>query len=226
METSGLVAVAGKLNTDAMFTYQYTQPDEYHFSLDSIHLAEFIAQELQQHQNLQSLRVLDLCSGCGVIGLELSWYVRELRQIDFIEVQDIYTQYFFQNIDLVNRPELQLRWHCLNYDALLEKEWAEKFDLIVSNPPYFQSEHGTLSPSMFKNRCRFYLDSSFRNFLLAIENSLAIGGKAYFLQRPLTQHGYDVFCEIKAILQHSTADVRKLSQIRGTDVYLMEKLYF
>nr|WP_232004068.1 hypothetical protein [Legionella jordanis] len=64
--------------------------------------------------DLSSLKVLDLCAGCGVIGFELSWHLQGIRQIDFIEVQDIYTEYFFQNVAHINRPELQCNWHLLN----------------------------------------------------------------------------------------------------------------
>ena len=72
-----------------MFTYQYAQPGEYHFSMDSIHLAESVAKHLQSREDLASLRVLDLCAGCGVIGIELSWYLPLLKKIDFVEIQDV-----------------------------------------------------------------------------------------------------------------------------------------
>lgn len=206
-----------------MFTYSYKQPDAYHFSLDSIHLAEWVAQHLQSRSDLRTVRVLDLCAGCGVIGLELSWYLRELRQFDFVEVQEIYTSYFQENVAIVNRPELQLRWHLLNYELLLENEWKEKFDLIVSNPPYFQPTQGMLSPSEFKNRCRFFLDSSMANFIRAIINTLAYQGQAYFLLRSLKQHGYDSYSEVQRIVQHTTATVKKISEIRGTDLILIQK---
>lgn len=206
-----------------MFTYNYKQPDEYHFSLDSIHLAEFLATHLQQRNDLASLRVLDLCAGCGVIGLELSWYLRDIRQIDFIEVQETYTKYFHKNIESVNRPELDLRWHVINYNELLKKDWENKFDLIVSNPPYFQPEQGMLSPSEFKNRCRFYLDSSFENYILALSNSLAPDGEAYFLLRPLNQHGTDLYSEAQTLLKETSILTKKITCIRGTDVILMKK---
>lgn len=206
------------------FTYHYQQPDEYHFCLESIYLAEFVATQMKSHPNLNTLRVLDLCAGCGVIGIELSWHLQALRHIDFIEVQDIYTDYFYQNIASVNRPELKCSWHLLNYDELHKKTWEEKFDLIISNPPYFLPDHGMLSPSDFKNRCRFYLDSSFQNYIRAIANSLTNNGKAYFLLRSLKHHGLDLFSDIQKILHDTCVTVTNSSNIRGTDIILLEKI--
>lgn len=206
-----------------MFTYQYSQPDEYHFSLDSIHLAEWVAKRLAHHPELKTWRVLDLCAGCGVIGLELSWYLRDLKQFAFVEVQDVYTPHFQKNVMTVNRPELQLEWHLLNYEALLENTWKDKFNLIVSNPPYFQPQQGMLSPSQFKNRCRFFLDSSFTHFIQALVNTLAPKGQAFFLLRSLTQHGYDSFSKVEEIVKKTSVTVKRIDQIRGTDVVLLEK---
>ncbi len=206
-----------------MFTYQYKQPSEYQFSLDSIELARYVAKHFAMHADPAALRVLDLCAGCGVIGIELSWFRRELRQIDFIEVQDIYTPYFQENKAIVNRPELKLDWHILNYDALLEKNWEGQFNLIVSNPPYFQPDQGMLSPSAFKSRCRFFLDSTFEKYILALANSLACKGEAYFLLRPLKQHNCDLFFAAENFLNNSTVTIQKVTQIRGTDVVLMKK---
>lgn len=79
-----------------------------------------------------------------------------------------------------------------------------------------------LSPSKFKNRCRFYLDSSFQNYIHALENSLANKGKAYFLLRPLTHHGFDLFSDIQKTLK-DTSVIVKISHIRGTDIILLEK---
>lgn len=119
---------------------------------------------------------------------------------------------------------MQCRWHLLNYDELHKKKWEGKFDLTISNPPYFQPGHGVLSPSKFKNRCRFYLDSSFQSYIRALENSLANNGKAYFLLRPLKHHGLDLFSDIQEMLQKTSVTVKKISHTRGTDIILLEKL--
>lgn len=205
------------------FTYHYQQPDEYHFSLDSIYLARFVAAQLESQENLDTLRVLDLCAGCGVIGIELSWHLRAIRHIEFVEIQDVYTACFYKNLATVNRPELQCNWHLLNYDALHEEKWAGTFDLILSNPPYFQAGHGMLSPSEFKNRCRFFLDSTFANYIRALENTLAMNGKAYFLLRPLAHHGFDLLSDIQQLIQDPAVTVQKIAHIRGSDIILLEK---
>lgn len=205
------------------FTYSYKQPDGYHFSLDSIHLAEYVASQIKALPNLDSLRVLDLCAGCGVIGIELAWRINAIRQIDFMEVQDIYTDCFNHNMTQVNRPELETRWHLLNYDALHEQNWKERYDLIISNPPYFQPGHGVLSPSDFKNRCRFFIDSSFENYIRALERSLANKGKAYFLLRSLSEHGCDLFADIQKLVQGTAITAKKIAQVRGADIIFLEK---
>lgn len=206
------------------YTYSYSQPNEYRFSLDSIFLARFVASQMESGPNLDSLRVLDLCAGCGVIGIELSWHLRALQQIDFVEIQDIYTAYFKQNIAHINRPELRCNWHLLNYDELQRPEWANRYDLIVSNPPYFLEGHGMLSPSQFKNRCRFYIDSTFEHYIRALENALAINGKAYFLVRPLNHHGFDLFANIQKILADKAVRIKNMTHMRGSDIILIEKI--
>jgi tRNA1Val (adenine37-N6)-methyltransferase len=206
-----------------MFTYQYTQPDEYRFSMDSILFAEYLANVLQAHARLADLQVLDVCAGCGVIGLELSFYRPELRHIDFVEVQAVYEPFFQHNISLVNNPALQLTWYLLNYEALLDEAWSNRYDLIISNPPYFQPQQGILSPSEFKNRCRFFLDSTFKHFILAITNALKSQGQAYFLLRPLHQHGFDSFAATVGYLEGAPATATKVACIRGTDVICITK---
>jgi len=184
----------------------YSQPSDYHFSHDSIELASRVATSLSNRlvtllaTNQRPLRGLDLCAGCGVVGFELLrrlWKrldgdrrdALSFWQIDFTEVQSVYSQYFELNRENTVKevtslaPE-SLRWRPMNYADLLS-EPGGRYDWIVSNPPYFDPEQGKLPPSDFKARCRFFIDSDFETLCRSIAHSLAPGGVAYFLVRDL-----------------------------------------
>jgi tRNA1(Val) A37 N6-methylase TrmN6 len=209
--------------TKDTFTYQYSQPDEYHYSLDSIEFAEWVAGQIKSEKDPETFRVLDLCAGCGVIGFELSWHLKGLRNIHFMEIQDIYTNHFHNNVSKINRPELKFHWHRKNYEVLQQEVWKDKFDLIVSNPPYFQPEQGMLSSSDIKNRCRFFIDSTYHQYILSLANTLAAEGTAYFLQRPLDHHGSDLFAEAQNSLKNSGVIITKVAQIRACAVMELKK---
>ena len=65
------------------------------------------------------------------------------------------------------------------------------------------------------------MDSSFKNYIRALENSLAANGKAFFLLRPLDHHGFDLFSDIQNIVESTS--VTKISHMRGSDIILLEK---
>jgi|GEM_PF-490924 len=235
-------------NPDIPFTYEYSQPEEYHFSIDSIEMPWEVAQSLKARlmegelttEQLKSWRVLDLCAGCGVLGFELNFHLPEIRQIDFVEVQDVYQSHFEHNKKLAlekaakaQRPGLRLvknndststssigtlpefHFRLMNYEGLLSREDQQKYHLILCNPPYFMPEQGKLSPSEFKNRCRFFLDSSFEKLIEAIDSCLDVTGEAYLLLRDLEDHGVDLLTEIKRFTR-GRLKIENLTMIRGT----------
>lgn len=104
----------------------YAQPDDYHFSLDSVQLANRVAQYYLQKPNLELpfKNVLDLCAGTGVIGIEFLHFFPQIENLHFIEVQSKYEKYFLQNKDIFhsksisenqNAVETQWHWHNMNY---------------------------------------------------------------------------------------------------------------
>lgn len=236
-------------NPEIPFTYEYSQPEEYHFSIDSIEMPWEVAQALKLRltdgeltaEQLKSWRVLDLCAGCGVLGFELNFHLPEIRHIDFVEVQEIYQSHFEHNKKLalekstrVARPGLRLvkadinqaavaspgsapefQFRMMNYERLLSPEEKQKYHLILCNPPYFMPEQGKLSPSDFKNRCRFFLDSSFEKLIEAIDACLDATGEAYLLLRDLEDHGVDLLPEIKRFAR-GRLKIENLTMIRGT----------
>ena len=204
------------------FTHKYSQPFEYRFSLDSIEMAWEVAQDLKQRppDQLSQMNVLDLCAGCGVIGFELNYHLPNLKKIDFLEVQKNYEDHFQTNRDLV-KSEGQFHFLSMNYDQLLVPQYRNQYNLIICNPPYFRLEQGKLSPSEFKNRCRFFIDSSFEKLIESIEYCLSTKGQAYLLLRSLEEHDIDSLQELRQLIQ-GKLKCENLAMIRGT---FLLKLY-
>ena len=205
---------------------RYDQPEDYHFSHDSIFLARKVF-ELVQDSQLQPSNVLDLCSGCGIVGIDFIFHLKKAQftlpqQVDFLEVQEIYKPYFQKN---VSRLDSTVNCNFINenyknFSALAKLR--HKYDLIISNPPYFREGHGTLSKSDFKNRCRFFIDADFKELILSIEYLLAETGKAFVLIKSLDRHGIDVKKEMRQFTRKLT--FKKLGHIRATDLFEINKL--
>lgn len=204
------------------YTYDYSQPKEYRFSLDSVFLSQVVAKHVKNKFD-ESMKVLDLCSGCGVVGLELQFHCSEIKNIDFLEVQSVYIDHFNHNKSQVKGDNLNLNLILNNYEILLNPEYESHYDLIVSNPPYFFKNEGLLSPNEFKNRCRFFLDSDFKNLILGIYNSLKTNAEAFILLRPGTHHGRDLLKETRKLLE-TKALVEIFNEVRGTNVVRIIKL--
>jgi tRNA1(Val) A37 N6-methylase TrmN6 len=154
----------------------YHQPDFYRFSDDSIKLVNYVFEK-------QSLRhfnhVLDLCSGCGVVGIEFALRQRNLKRLSFCEVQDDFIPFIQKNsIELI--PNVSISVHRNGYQHL---HLEDKFDLVLCNPPYFYPGKGLLSPNESKNRCRFFIDSNLKELVLCIARHLDTNGVGYFLGR-------------------------------------------
>lgn len=193
-------------------TLTYAQPEAYRFSHDSVFLARRVF-ELERDRIGEIDRVLDLCAGCGIVGLDFLFHCRkELgqwpTQCDFLEIQEEYEPFFEANRRLFGEPAPKLEWIKGSYADAGEPQ----YDLILCNPPYFRPGQGKLSPDSFKNRCRFFLDAGPEKLWSGIRSRLKPGGRAYVLVRELEAHGIDALAEARAVF----GKVQKLEPIRGT----------
>lgn len=156
-------------------SWDYQQPDFYRFSEDSIWLAKFASSRL----NKSRLSVLDLFSGCGVVGLELISSYQTAREICFIEIQKEFIPYLHANIK--KKLNVKIDYDIFNGDFRKFNKLDMNFDLIVANPPYFKK--GRLSHNANKNRCRHQLDFSWEEIFSFVDSYLADCGQFIFLAR-------------------------------------------
>lgn len=250
-------------NPEIPFTYEYSQPQEYHFSLDSIEMPWEVANHLKDRirdrefdaKDLLSWKCLDLCAGTGVLGFEMNFHLPELTHWEFVEVQSVYQEHFQKNrkqaeeraralVPIKQKPFLQVvgnekkiektaaegkiqepQFNFLNknYSELLTGDFERKYELVLCNPPYFLPEQGKQSPSDFKNRCRFFIDSTFEKMVEVFIHILSEKGEAYLLLRDLDDHGKDLFMDLRT-LTRGRLEITNLSMIRGTFLLKLTRL--
>jgi tRNA1(Val) A37 N6-methylase TrmN6 len=166
------------------YTFQYVQPESYRFSHDSVFLAREIF-EREKDSIGSASEILDLCAGCGIVGLDFLFHLKKEKGIepgrcDFLEVQSLYREYFEENAKRLGLVSAELKFILSNF---AEAGSERRYDLILCNPPYFRSGSGKLSPDHFKNRCRFFLDAGEDELWRALDRLLKPEGRAYVLSR-------------------------------------------
>ena len=205
------------------FTFHYSQPAEYSFSHDSVFLAREVF-EWCRRESFEIDHALDLCAGCGIVGLDFLFHLRQNklnlpRRFDFLEVQEIYRDHFALNQQRLGGISTRVEFLSRNYENL---EAQKNYDLILCNPPYFRPDQGTLSPSEFKNRCRFFIDSDFSHLLKALTQPLSPKGHAFVLLRDLGDHGRNPLIEAQEILGDGFI-MERIGDIRGTDLVQIKR---
>jgi len=209
--------------SDRPFTYQYRQPPGYRFCQDSVLFPKFVAEEIRGLAIGPDFRALDVCAGCGVIGLELAFHEPRLARIDFLELQsEEFEEPFLHNRALAGRGDDDRFWKA-NYQELTQPENHGVYDLIVANPPYFFPGDGRLAPSDFQNRCRFFLDSDLATLLKGIASALKTTGQAFLLMKSGRAHGRDTLRQARLILT-GLASVDAAATIRGTLVVRIKRV--
>jgi tRNA1(Val) A37 N6-methylase TrmN6 len=208
-------------------TFNYAQPEDYRFSHDSVFLARKVFEQITQ-DHIVDKNTLDLCAGCGIVGLDFLYHCRAEFSVgpatmDFLEVQSIYRSYFQANIERLGVINTRTRFLHQNYEQLGQPEFADQYDLVVCNPPYFFPGMGLLSPSQFKNRCRFFIDSDFANLLKALRVTLKTNGMAFLLLRDLPEHRWNALEQCQQLLQ-GTLNLVLLGEIRGTHFVRLTKV--
>ena len=209
------------------FTFNYSQPTEYRLSHDSVFLAREIFERLSSI-DLSGKRGLDICAGSGIVGMDFLFHRRAAGQslpsyFDFLEVQEIYSGHFALNCSRLGPIGTHLNFLCCNYEKLAAAAYTDVFDLIVCNPPYFLPGQGKPSPSEFKNRCRFFIDSNLQRLLAGVYHCMKPDGVCFMTLRELAEHGLDILAEARNFSENKL-QIEEAGLIRGTHLLRLTKL--
>ncbi len=137
--------------------------------------SNLVSEILKNHSNENKLRVLELGSGNGIISIMLAenrknWFVIG------IEIQSRLVNLANANKKKLNLSNVQFLEADLNRFVSLEK-----FDLIVSNPPYYPLTGGRISPVLERAISRHEIKTNMKKILECININLAEKGYAYII---------------------------------------------
>ena len=174
---------------------------------------EHIVEAIIEH-NIQNANILDICTGSGIIAVSLAYYLKAAR-VTAIDINPVAVKVAKQNAakhGVADRVNVLLR------DALQKYNFGEKFDIVVSNPPYIKS--GDISG----------LDTDVAGF----EPHLALdgGNDGLDFYRKISQNAYDVLNtngmlvyeigfdqakDVCSILQSRYTNIKVLKDLAGLD---------
>ncbi|MET3683777.1 tRNA1(Val) A37 N6-methylase TrmN6 [Alkalibacillus flavidus] len=174
-----MVELKGDERIDYLFTDDERQviqsPSAFAFSADAVLLADFTYLPVKRG------RVMDLCTGNGVIPLYLS--KRSNASIYGVEIQERLYDMAVRNVKL-NQLEDQLEM--VHGDIRdVSKQYNQQFDVVTCNPPYFkteskdkqnQNEHLTIA--------RHEVYGGLSDVLQACSRTVKSGGKVSIVHRP------------------------------------------
>lgn len=144
----------------------------YRYNSDTLVLYDFIRSNLQNFSG----RVLDVGAGCGILGLLLKrdYKNASLNSLDILQING--------EISKFNACQNGLEMEFINADFANFKD-SEKFDLIVSNPPFYndgakQSEDEHIRVS------RYASSLNLKDFIRGISLNLKPHKRAFFCYAP------------------------------------------
>jgi tRNA1Val (adenine37-N6)-methyltransferase len=144
----------------------YKQPKFYRFNEDSVMLSKFAARFIKS-----GIRVLDLCAGSGVIGIEMSRNSSSNFEMDFLELQTEFIPSLKENIKNFEIVDARI-FNC----SLSDFQPDNDYDLVVCNPPYFVRGSGRPSPDCNRQIARTFEVDSIRELFIKVRQCLSESG--------------------------------------------------
>jgi len=133
----------------------------YRFSVDAFLLAAFA-------KRFQPEYFCDMGSGCGVVAWQLKQVLPQVGGVA-VEIQEEFTPFALENLKGTGVDFL-----CCDIRKMPVPD--RKFDLLLSNPPYFQVGHGKLSKNPVKAIARHTINGSLKDWVSHMQRHLTENG--------------------------------------------------
>ncbi len=140
----------------------------YRFSIDALLVAHFCSPRPKD-------RIMDLGTGCGVIPLILA-HRRKDAEIIGVELQPPLAALARRNVAL-NGFSRRIQILEADLKDIRSAEKQEAFDLVLSNPPYYEVETGRINPQAEKAGARHEVYAKLEDLLLTASHILSKKGR-------------------------------------------------
>lgn len=95
------------------------------------HIIEYVLE-----QDIKNANVLDICTGSGAIAVSVAYYMKD-AVVTAIDINDKCIEVATKN---AKKHGVDNRCKIIKADALKEFDFENRFDIIISNPPYIKSQ--------------------------------------------------------------------------------------
>lgn len=182
------------------------------FSLDSILLAEFVT-KLQKTD-----KVLDICTGNGVVPLILSYYFP--NEIVGFEIQKYIANLAIESIRLNN---LNNQIKVINDDVKVINNYfpGNNFDVVLANPPYYKYQESSLiNENKNKAIARHEICLDLESMFEVVRHALKDNGVFYLVHLPERLEEILYLCEKYQIIAKEIQFVYTNSNSNATIVLI------
>jgi tRNA1Val (adenine37-N6)-methyltransferase len=161
----------------------YSQPIFFKFGNDSLYLSQqFLSLEKDAClKKRDEIHMLDLCCGSGVIGLEI---LSSLDNFNLLAVDILkeYEEHFHINVKMLNLEKSNPKFLVNSCKEMQQVEYFNRYDYIVSNPPYYDPSKGRMPTDEHKKIAKFFVKDGFSEFLRTVHYCLRDDGIFWFLR--------------------------------------------
>ncbi|MCS7215231.1 MAG: methyltransferase [Thermodesulfovibrio sp.] len=182
---------------DSIGSIKICQPKEgYRFSVDALILANFV--------NLRKIsKAIDIGAGTGIIGIILAKKYRE-SYITMIEIQPELAKLAEESIKL-NNLDKKAEVICMDAKDLIHLEsFHQKFDVVISNPPFRKPGTGRISPEGKKAVARHEISLNVVDIAKISQKLLRHRGRLFLIHLP------ERFTEITRILSQHFLEIKRV----------------